>query len=177
MKKIYVVLLATILISASSFAQKGNNQIGVGADVSMPTSDFGNYFKTGFGGYAKALLGVGKSGQVSFTSGYSSFKASGEFPFTLSIIPIMIGYRANFNGFFVEPQLGYSVVGGKLMTEDEGLLTDSQGSFMWAAGIGYVFNNKVEVSARYQLASKEGTNLGAFGLHLGYNFSLNGSKK
>ena len=88
----------------------------------------------------------------------------------------MIGYRANFNGFFLEPQLGYSVVGGKLMTEDEGLMTTSEGSFMWAAGLGYVFNNKVEVSARYQLASKEGTNLGSFGLRLGYNFSLNGSK-
>ena len=176
MKRIYMVLLATILISASSFAQKGKNQIGVGADVSMPTSDFGSYFKTGFGGYVKALLGVGKSGQVSFTSGYSSFKASGDLPLTLSIVPIMVGYRANFNGFFVEPQLGYSVVGGKMLTEDEGFQTDSEGAFMWAAGIGYQFTNKLEVSARYQMSSKAGTNLGAFGLRLGYNFSLNGSK-
>ena len=176
MKKIYMVLLATILIYASSLAQKGNNRIGIGADISIPTSDFGSYFKTGFGGYAKALFGVGKSGQVSFTSGYSNFKATEGVPLTLSFIPLLIGYRANFNGFFVEPQLGYLVIGGKALTPEDELVTGSTGSFMWAAGAGYVFNNKVEISARYQMGSKQGTNLGSFGLRLGYNFSLKGSK-
>jgi hypothetical protein len=28
---------------------KKGNQIGVGADVAIPTGDFGTYFKTGFG--------------------------------------------------------------------------------------------------------------------------------
>jgi len=36
MKKIYVALLVTNLILASSFAQKGKNFIGVGADLSLP---------------------------------------------------------------------------------------------------------------------------------------------
>jgi hypothetical protein len=47
---------------------------------------------------------------------------------------------------------------------------------MWAAGVGYVFNNKVEVGARYQSASNNGSTLSLFGLRPGYNFSLNGSK-
>ncbi|MEI9809372.1 MAG: hypothetical protein WDO16_16705 [Bacteroidota bacterium] len=46
MKRIYLVILGVVLISASGFAQKGNNQIGVGADVSFPTGDFGDAFKT-----------------------------------------------------------------------------------------------------------------------------------
>ena len=104
MKKVYVVLLATILIYASSSAQKGNNQIGVGGDLSIPTGDFAASFKTGIGGYVKGMFGVGKSGQVTFTSGYSSFKESGEwddFMTTQTVVPLLIGYRANFNGLFV----------------------------------------------------------------------------
>ena len=177
MKKIIVFLLTGWLLYGTSFGQKGNNQIGVGTDVLIPTSDFGSYFKTGFGGYVKALLGVGKSGQVSFTGGYAGFNAVGEFPLKLGIAPLLIGYRANFNGFFVEPQMGYSLVNAKFNGGDElGYMTNSGGAFTWAAGLGYVFNKKFEVGARYQSASKQGSTLGAFGLRLGYNFSLNGAK-
>lgn len=179
MKKIIVFLLAGLLLHAGSFGQKGNNQIGVGADIQIPTSDFAGYFKTGFGGYVKALLGVGKSGQVSASTGYTSFNAVGGIPMKLGIAPILIGYRANFNGFYVEPQIGYQLVNAKFNGGDElGYLSDSGGGFMWAAGVGYVFNKKFEVGARYGSgsASPGGTTLGAFGLRLGYNFSLNGSK-
>jgi len=48
---------------------------------------------------------------------------------------------------------------------------------VWAAGVGYVFNNKIEVGARYQSGSNNGGTMAFFGLRLGYNFSLNGSKK
>lgn len=178
MKKIIVFLLAALLFCASSFGQKGNSQIGIGADVTIPTGDFGTYFKTGLGGYVKALLGVGKSGQVTFSGGYTSVKAVGGFPLTMGIAPLLMGYRANFNGFYVEPQLGYSILTAKFDGGDElGYMTDSGGMFTWAAGIGYVFNKKFEVGARYQSGSNDGSTLGSFGLRLGYNFSLNGSKK
>jgi hypothetical protein len=178
MKRINMVFAAIILFYATGLAQKGNSQIGVGADLSIPTSTFASYFKTGIGAYAKALLGVGKSGQVSFTSGYSSFKQAGEVTDVtaiVSIVPLLIGYRANMNGFFAEPQIGYGVFGGKFMTAD-GVFTDSGGGFIWAAGVGYVFNKQIEVSARYQNGGNHGTYLGLFGLRLGYNFSLGGSK-
>jgi len=180
MKKTIVLLLAGVLFYASSFGQKGNNQIGVGADIQIPTSDFGSYFKTGLGGYVKGLFGVGKSGQVSLSTGYTSFSAVGGIPMKMGIAPMLIGYRANINGFYVEPQIGYELVNAKFNGGDElGYMTDSGGGFTWAAGIGYVFNNKFEVGARYGSgsASKGGTTLGAFGLRLGYNFSLNGPKK
>jgi hypothetical protein len=178
MRKNYVVMLATILIFASSFGQKDNNQIGVGGDLSIPTGDFASNFKTGVGVYVKGMFGVGKSGQVTFTSGYSSFKETGEwddYTTTESVVPLLIGYRANLNSFFVEPQLGYAVFGQKY-SSDDGFSTESMGAFTWAAGVGYVFNNKIEVSARYQSASKEGSSATYFGFRLGYNFSLGSSK-
>jgi hypothetical protein len=175
MKKTIVFLLAALLFYASSFGQKGNNQIGVGADISIPTSDFGSYFKTGLGGYVKALLGVGKSGQVSFTGGYTSFKAAGGVPLKIGIAPLLIGYRANFNGFYLEPQIGYAILNAQFNGGDElGYMTDAGGNLMWAAGIGYVFNKKFELGARYQSTSNQGDTFGSFGLRLGYNFSLKG---
>jgi len=64
MKKIILGLLATVLFYASTSAQKGKNQIGVGSDFAIPTGDFGSIFKPGMGFYVKGLLGIGRSGQV-----------------------------------------------------------------------------------------------------------------
>ena len=175
MRKMYMVLLATILISAGSFGQKGKSFIGAGADLSLPAGDFGDLFKTGTGFYVKGMFGVGIAGQVTLTSGFSKFKEAGDwedFVATESAVPLLIGYRHNFNGFFVEPQLGYGIYNYK---ENTGW-TDTDGAFTWAAGIGYVFNNKIEVGARYQSGGKDGWNVQMFGLRLGYNFSLNTSK-
>ncbi len=179
MRKIYTVMLATILISASSFAQKGKSYIGVGGDLSLPTGDFGAYYKSGIGGYVKAMLGVGQAGAVTFTTGYSSFKEAGDFEdftSTQGVAPLLIGYRHSFNGFFVEPQIGYGIYTYKETSAENGYYTESGGAFTWAAGVGYVFNNKIEVSARYQIGSSEGESASMFGLRVGYNFSLNGSK-
>ena len=179
MRKIYMVLLATILITAGSFAQKGKNYLGVGGDISLPTGDFSNYFKTGVGGYVKAMLGVGNSGAVTFTTGYTAFKGAGDFEdatSTQAVVPLLIGYRHNFNSFFVEPQIGYGIYPYKENSFEDGFISETGSAFTWAAGFGYVFNNKIEVSARYQTGGSQGVNLGMFGLRVGYNFSLSGSK-
>jgi hypothetical protein len=175
----YMVLLATILISVSSFGQKGKNYLGGGLDLSLPTGEFGNYYKTGIGGYVKAMLGVGEAGAVTFTTGYSSFKEAGDredFSATQGIAPLLFGYRHHFNGFFVEPQIGYAIFNYKENSWENGFYSESGGGFMWAAGVGYVFNNKVEVSARYQTGGNEGSSAPIFGLRVGYNFSLSGTK-
>src|SRR4030095_504646 len=178
MKKIYVALLVANLIAAASFAQKGKNFLGAGADMSLPAGVFGDDFKRGMGAYLKAMLGVAQSGAVTFTIGYNGFKEIADFnevEKTAGIVPMLIGYRHNFNGFFVEPQLGYGIYPYKHNSED-GFYTDTEGAFTWAAGLGYVFNKKIEVSARYQSANRGGYNGGVLGLRLGYNFSLSGSK-
>jgi hypothetical protein len=179
MKKIYAAMLATVIFCAGAFAQKGNNFIGIGGDLSLPTGQFATYYRAGMGGYIKGLFGVGKSGQVTLTTGYSSFKgvANDDVTRTAGILPLLIGYRANFNRFFVEPQIGYALYPYKMNSFDDGYETLTGNAFNWAAGIGYVFNNRVEVSARYQNGSNGGTTVGFFGLRIGYNISLATSKK
>ena len=179
MRKSFVVLLA-ILISAGAMAQKGKNYVGGGADLSLPLGDFANDFKRGMGFYIKGMLGVGQSGAVSFTTGYSGFKEIADFDETTTtagIVPLLVGYRHNFNGFFVEPQLGYALYPYKHNSWEDGFYTNTGHAFTWALGAGYMFNNKIEVSARYQTGTSTGTTIGIFGLRLGYNFSLTGTKQ
>jgi len=181
MKKLFLAI-AIAAISVTSYAQKGTNQIGVGGDVGIPIGDFGDAFKTGFGGYAKGLFGIGEAGQITFTTGYSAFKAKNlgsDESVTASIIPLLLGYRHNFNGFYAEPQVGYNIFGAKAkyLGQSE---SDSQGGFGYAIGIGYVVSN-VDLGVRYQGGKPGGDNQdGSYwsfiGIHVGYNFTLGGSK-
>ena len=180
MKRVYLVVLASILFSTAVFSQKGNNVIGVGGDLSFPMADFGEFYKTGVGIYGKAMFGVGKAGHVTFTSSYSSYKIKTNFEgvtSTIGLTPVLIGYRHNFDGFFVEPQVGYAIASIKISSafSDE-TFTDAGGNFACAASIGYVFNKQVEISARYQVSGTSEANMNVVGLRLGYNFSLKHSK-
>jgi hypothetical protein len=179
MKKITlaVVLLAASFIGAK--AQSGHNQIGIGADVAIPTGDFGDAYKTGFGGSVKGLFGIGSAGQITLTTGYTSFKAKGstsDIDVKASIIPILAGYRHNFNGFYVEPEIGYGIYGSKVSGMGSGYDgSSSDGAFTWAAGIGYAMAQGLDLGARYQSASKDGSTTSLIGFSVRWNFTLGGA--
>ena len=177
------VFLATAFLAATFMgvkAQSGHNQIGVGADIAIPTGDFGDAFKTGFGGSIKGLFGIGSAGQITLTTGYTSFKAKdlpSEVDIKSSVIPILAGYRHNFSGFYVEPQIGYGIYGSKISgmgSPYDG--TDSEGAFTWAAGVGYAMAQGLDVGARYQSASKDGSSTSLVGFSVRWNFTLGGAQ-
>ena len=179
MKKVLLVLVSAVGLTAASYAQKGTTQIGVAAEVGMPMSDFGDAAKTGFGASVKGLFGIGTAGQVTFTTGYTTY-AGKDVPDGMSlhfnVIPLLAGYRHNFNGLFVEPQVGYGIYGAKVKMDGQGSASDSNGGFTWAVGAGYA-KNGFEGGVRYQSASVQGSTFGLIGIHVGYNFSLGGSSK
>jgi|SRR5687768_15137961 len=176
MKKIILAFLC-IGAFATVKAQQGNNQIGIAAEAALPIGDFADSHKTGIGGSLKGLFGVGQSGQVTFTTGYTSFKSEGStnnFKSTFTVIPLLAGYRHNFTGgIYVEPQLGYGIYGSKIeiMDEDE---TDSEGAFTFAIGIGFAASG-FDAGVRYQGASQDGNTTSFVGVRVGYNFTLGGS--
>jgi hypothetical protein len=178
MKKL--LLFASLLFAAlfTVKAQKGNNQISVAAEVGIPTGDFNTGFKTGFGGSAKWLYGIGNTGQLTLTSGYTEFKAkdnTDEMGVSIGIIPILAGYRLSMHGLYVEPQLGYGVYRAKVKYQGV-TLSSSSGAFTYAAGIGYA-KDKIDIGVRYQAGRKDGDNIGLVGIHIGYNFSLGGKSE
>ena len=171
MKKVFLAICIAV-ISVSGYSQTGNNQIGVGADVGIPNGDLGDGVKTGFGGYAKGLFGIGEAGQITFTTGYTTYKFKEGLDGNYHIIPLLAGYRHNFSGFYAEPQVGYGIYGAKVKVLGESE-SDSEGAFTWAVGFGYVVNN-VDFGARYQSGHKDGSSVALVGIHVGYNFSLGG---
>ena len=136
MKK--VILLGMTVVTLSTVqAQQGKNQIGIAAEAGLPIGEFADGFKTGIGGALKGLIGVGQSGQVTFTTGYMSFKHKDDDNIKATIIPLLAGYRHNFaGGIYVEPQLGYGIYGSKveILGDD---VTDSEGALTYAVGIGF----------------------------------------
>ena len=172
-----------IAIAAASFgaanAQTGNNKLGIGVEVGLPMGDFGDAFGVGIGGSAKYLHGIGTAGQLTLTSGYQRFGAK-DLPSgvsaSASIIPILAGYRHNFSGLFLEPQVGYGIYGSKVSGGGYDF-SDSEGAFTWAIGAGYAMAQGLDLGVRYQSASKDGESTSFIGFRVGYNFSLGGTSK
>lgn len=175
MKKTF---LLTLLVACStiSMAQKGNNQIGIGAEVGFPVGDFHKGYEVGFGGSAKALFGVGRAGQVSFTTGYSDYDSNistSDFDIWTGILPFLLGYRHKLGGFYLEPQAGYGIYNTTRKALDE-KVTTSNGAFTWAIGLGYALPKGLglDVSARYQSGHENSSTTALIGVCVGYNFSL-----
>lgn len=178
MKKLFLstsLLFMTILFT---YAQKAPAQLGVAAELGFPAGDFSDGFKTGFGGSLKGLFGVSKEGQLSFTTGYTRYAYKDNEPGykgSINIIPFLAGYRQNFNGFYLEPQLGYGSYTARV-NADGTKLSDTKGAFTYAAGLGYA-SKGFDIGARYQSAKVEGDNISLIGVHVGYNFSLSSAKQ
>ena len=174
MKTILLSVLFLASTTYSAIAQKGKNQIGIGAEIAFPTGTFGEAFKTGFGGWAKFLFGVGKYDQVSFSSGFTSFTAKGsgtQASASIGILPILIGLRHTITqGLYVEPQLGYGSYHAKVSASGQSA-SDSKGAFTYALGLGYVIDN-IDFGVRYQNGKIEGDNYSNVAIRVGYNFDL-----
>ena len=171
MKKVILLFASVVMLSTLVKAQQGKNQIGIAAEAALPIGDFADGYKTGVGGSLKGLYGVGESGQITFTTGYTAFKVKNSED-TYSIIPLLAGYRHNFTGgVYVEPQLGYGIYRYHSDFLDE---TESDGAFTYAIGVGFAASG-FDAGIRYQGASKDGSNISFIGVRVGYNFTLGGS--
>jgi len=171
MKKTIVLFTCVTIISCSTIAQKGNNQLGIGAEMAMPFGQFDNDFNTGFGGYLKGLFGIGKISQLTLTTGYSRHKAKGQlswFHVSSHIIPFLAGYRISTKGFFVEPQLGYGLYYAEIKDYN---MSETDGAFTYAIGAGYVFHG-LEAGVKYRGGKSGSDDVSVFAVHLGYNISF-----
>src|SRR6476619_7958569 len=95
MNKLLLLLLISSSLSISAKAQRGTYDFLLGVEAAFPTGDFNSY-KTGVGGWVQGLLGVGESGQVSFTTGYNTFTFKTP-PANEKIITSIIPFLLEFN--------------------------------------------------------------------------------
>lgn len=176
-KKVFLLLIWTAGFVSFAGAQKGANAVKVLAEVGFPLQDF----NPGAGGQVKFLYGVGRAGQLGLTAGFTKFTdrepvVGGDFePTRLTTIPVMVGYRHHIGGFYLEPQVGYGALNGRIDIGGD-WSRPSVGAFYWSAGAGYELG-RLDIGVRYQSAyGAEGPSAGTWhdkdfhfiGVHAGF---------
>ncbi len=150
----YIYLLLIILLAQSAKAQEVKNQfqfIGEGAaPIDQPDYDLG------WGIQFKWLHRLG-AGAFTLSVGYTKF-GSNEFGSgkrsTLYVMPWMAGYRLKWKKFFVEPQVGYGELGGRMDIGGD-YSRPSFGAFFYCVN-GGVNLNRFDIGLRYLGASGTG---------------------
>jgi len=183
-KQIAFVLLCLLAFNVKkTHAQKGNNQLAIIAEAGFPKDN-----EVGFGGFLKGAYGINEDAQLTLQVGVSKFKSSiriidqngEELDRAITrTIPVLAGYKQYFKEFYLEPQVGFGELGGKIDIGGD-WSRPSNGAFIWAAGAGYQFN-KIDVGIRYLSAHATGgessgiwgnKRLAFVGVHVGYTFNL-----
>lgn len=157
MKMKLLLIALAVFLSAKSFAQSANADptLSVGLEVGIPASkDFSDVYNTGIGGSAKLAVPVVNNGAVTLSAGYISFSgktfAGLKFP-AFNLLPFKAGFRYKFpSNFYIEPQLG--ITSAKVKGS-----ANSESSFTYAGNLGYIINNIIDLSARYEAMTKNGT--------------------
>lgn len=180
MRKVFLSLAAVFAMATAGFAQTGKNQIGIGAELGLVTASGGG---TMIGGTAKYLHGIGTAGQLTLTTGALFHSESETDPddgtkgtATLRYIPVLVGYRHNFNGLYAEPQLGYNSAHVSAKVNGQKLFSGSSGSFAYGIGGGYALESGLDLGLSFRNSTEAGAS-GMFVVRVGYNFSLGGSSK
>ena len=93
---------------------------------------------------------------------------------TARYIPVLLGYRHNFNGLYVEPQLGYMSTHVSFKVDGEKLVSGSSGSFAYGIGGGYALANGLDLGVSFRNTTETGAT-GMIAFRVGYNFSLGGT--
>lgn len=176
MRKVLLAFSIAAISFGSANAQTGKNQFGVGAELGIGTTSGS---KLAYGGSLKYLHGVGEAGQVTLTAGYMISSSTEDFmgsevKATNSTIPILVGYRHNFTGLYVEPQVGYIMSNVKNKVDGEEVSKYDFNGFGYAIGAGYAMEQGLDLGVRFQNVAKTGAN-GLIVFRIGYNFSLGGS--
>jgi hypothetical protein len=174
MKRLVLLFALVTVVTFSALAQDEKKTAGttlsVGAEVGIPSGDFGDFYKLGLGGSLKVAFPVVTNGSITLSAGYISFSGkeiAGNKIAAINAIPFKAGFRYNVGagGFYVEPQVGYAIYKAK---GTEG----SEGGFTWAPNLGYTINKMIDLSARYESTSIEGTSFNHIGFRIAYNFGL-----
>jgi hypothetical protein len=173
------ILIFTLLISVSSFAQieKEKASLSIGGDIAFPLK--AKTFYPGFGGTIKGAIALTRKTSFTLTTGYISFKGKTFGDTTVlgeSFIPVRAGFQYKpSSNLYIEAQAGYARKNYGSFHSLNGSYTSppSVNTFNYAINIGYIINKNFEVSARYEDYLLKGkSQLPSIGLRVAYRLKL-----
>jgi len=159
-----IVTIATLSANAQTDKSSSQLKVDIGVAGGIPSGSFGDSYSFGIGGYAKGSYNVAENIDLTLTADYKSFTGK---TFTVA------------GQSFKAPSLGlfsalagatYSMEGGFHIDAGLGLGAINNGGgtgFAYRAGVGYLINNMLDITANYNGVSKNGT-LSYIGFGVGY---------
>ena len=173
MKTTLLFLFIAIIPFVSNAQVKNRREfkLNIGFETGLPVGNLAAGHSIGFGGSAEGDYSISNVTDITVYGGYISFAgkttnyAAGagqtivykQSPY--SIIPLLAGCKFHFKeAFWGQPQLGMSFFngGGSAPT--------------FAFGFGYLISKKIELSAKYQLATRSSSSVRFTGFRLAYIF-------
>src|SRR5215216_6431513 len=156
-------LISFLSFYFTSIGQKGTNQLKIIGELVLPANDY----KVGGGGFIKGTYGVGKSAQLSLMAGVLKFASKDKviIESTVRLVPVLVGYKYNISRFYIEPQIGYGEIGGRIKINGD-YARPSAGAFYWAVGGGYDYK-RIDAGLRYQTAHGKEDEFQLVSIHIG----------
>jgi hypothetical protein len=191
MKKSLLLSLLMVFVMFTCLAQNSHpmGKFSIGIEGGIPTSDYDSYYMTGLykygiGGSLKFDIPTSSPNlYVTLSGGFTTFKTNektstmikalymGRVPTSEDFAPLKVGLKYYMSkGFFGEAQAGMVVHTGRSVE----FISDGDRSFLYSPGIGYSFDNGIEVGARYESWRLGGTvgNMSQLGIRIAYAFKL-----
>jgi hypothetical protein len=174
MKKVFTLAAALFLIVFHS-----NAQIEVDKLIGKNASNYG----IGYGAFLQFAFPASDAADITAEGGVVIFLEKDDATEGIAAVPVKLGYRYTLNGegdgFYVHPQIGYNVYGGK--SEDvNGYNQDTRfNGVMLSAGAGYIFyagRTSLDIGLRYETIIAKGINVNYVGLRFAHSFSFGGRK-
>jgi hypothetical protein len=161
---ISAVAAVALFFSTNVNAQSGDSKalrLGVGVNAGLPTNDAYSFV---IGGDLRLQKDFSSNISGLLSAGYNSWSVKDEFGGgSVGMIPVKAGAKI----FFAESAYFSGELGAGFGTED-----GAKTAFLWAPGVGYGFDNGLDLGLRYEGAEYKGASLGQIALRVAYGFKL-----
>lgn len=185
MKRKLITMLAAFGMSVAAVAQIG--PVSLGAEIAIPTGDFGDSYPLGYGASLGYEQPIGEKLGLTLQAGYIMLgidDAAATIIEKSSMMPIQVGAKYYLSergsGIYAHVQGGVHNLSVTTKDIDLGLFgtfpgtTSSESYLSGALGVGYELNNKIDVGLRYNIIAPDSDVEGAsasnyLGLRVAYN--------
>lgn len=156
------VAAVALFFSTNVNAQSDDSKalrLGIGVDAGIPTTKGASFV---IGGDLRLQKDFSSNISGMLSAGYNnwSLKNGGG---SFGMIPVKAGAKV----FFAESAYFSGELGAGFGTE-----SNSKTAFLWAPGVGYAFDNGLDLGLRYEGAERSGSSLGQVALRVAYGFRL-----
>jgi len=159
-----IAMLASMACSQLNAQQAQNEKIvslSVGFSSGIPNRSSYNY---ALGGDIRAQKDLTRNMAAMLSLGYTEFQQStGTGAADFAFVPLKVGARYfPLQQVYVTGEIGMGVKQHKAQRSE----------FLWSPGVGYSFNNGVDVGLRYEESRWRGVGRGQFAVRVAYNLNL-----